>query len=127
VRKFFRQPEELLARKLILNDSKMKLDQHDLPEAELHYLKGEMERYSENYPLAIAHYAQALDLDKHRADWRVNYARALIEADQLDQAYGELKRCELYHGNHHVACQSLMRRLKRLRSDQLRNLGRQSY
>lgn len=113
-RVFFRHPDDRFLRNILLDHSRQFVHQHGYSEAECEYLLGEMARYSENDLQAVQHYHQALELEKHRADWRVNYARSLIAVEMYDQAYSELKVCELYHGDHHVVCQRLMRQVARL-------------
>ena len=44
------------------------------------------------YPLAVDDYAEALRLESYNADYRVEYARALLSSGQLDEAAAQLRQ-----------------------------------
>ena len=104
-----------MIKKLLMVHSKTKVDSHSLPKGERSFVLAEMERISENYPVSLVHFKKALEEENHRYEWRLQFARSLIAVDMYDEAIAELKVCELYHGNHHVICQKLIRMAKRLR------------
>ena len=123
-RKYFNAPEDLLLKRLLLNHTEGVLGQHDFPKAETKYLKGEIQRGSGNYPFASAYFRQALELEKDRVDWRIQYARSLIAEQQFDEAIKQLKICQLYSGEHHIVTQRLMRQATRQRVQKLKEIIR---
>ena len=114
-KRYFRSEDDLMIKKLLMVHSKTKVDSHSLPKGERSFVLAEMERISENYPVSLVHFKKALEEENHRYEWRLQFARSLIAVDMYDEAIAELKVCELYHGNHHVICQKLIRMAKRLR------------
>lgn len=119
--KYFGLPADLLLRKWLLRDTESKLSQFDYPDAERYFLRAEIERLSENYPIAVTYYQEALKLEKHQVKWRIQLARALIKAEMFEQAGTELRICELYPGDHDLVCQRLTRQVRRLRMQRLKN------
>ena len=119
-KKYFGGEGDLLVKKLLLRHTKMKLDRHNLPESELNFVMGEIEQLSGNHPVSISYYRRALELEKHRVEWRIQLARSLIAAEMFEQAITELNLCELYHGDHQLICQRLLRQVKKLRIKKLK-------
>ncbi len=119
-KKFFGSDSDLLVKKLLLNHTKLKLDQHDLLESDRNFILGEIARLSQNDVVAIAYYRRALELNKHEVNWRIQLAKALVSAGMFEQAMTELKVCELYYGDHHLVCQRLIRQVKRLRIQKIK-------
>jgi len=119
--KYFGLPADLLLRKWLLRDTEAKLNQFEHPVAERYFLRGEIERLSENDSIAVTFFNEALKLEKHQVKWRIQLARSLIKAGMLTQAGTELKICELYPGDHSMVCMRLNRQLKRLRKEALSN------
>ncbi len=126
-KRYFGSDDDFLIRKLLLMHSKSKVGEHDLSDAERNFVLGEMERLSNNFAVSIAYFKKAIERENHRSDWRIQYARSLIAADMYDKAITELKVCELYHGNHHLVCQRLIRLAKRLRMEKFRNINDLEY
>ena len=119
--KYFGLPADLLLRKWLLRDTEAKLNQFEHPVAERYFLRGEIERLSENDAIAVTYFNEALKLDKHQVKWRIQLARSLIKAGMLTKAGTELKICELYPGDHTMVCMRLNRQLNRLRKEALKN------
>lgn len=122
-KRYFRSDDDFMVKKLLMVHSKSKVVDHELPNGERNFVLAEMERISGNYPVSLVHFKKALEDQNHRYDWRLQYARSLIAADMYDEAIAELKVCELYHGNHHVVCQKLIRMAKRLRMEQFKTIN----
>lgn len=122
-KRYFKSSDDLMIKKLMMMHSKSKVGEHELPDGERNFVFAEMERISENYPVSLVHFKKALDSQNHRFDWRMQFARTLIAADMYDEAIAELKVCELYHGNHHVTCQKLIRMAKRLRLERFKKIN----
>ena len=121
--RYFGTDDDLLIKKLLMMHSKSKVDEHELPDAERQFVLAEMERLSQNYAVSIAYFKRALEQAKHRADWRIQYARTLINFSKYNEAIAELKVCELYQGSHHLVCQRLTRQAKRLRMEQFKDIN----
>ena len=122
-KKYFGKDTEILVKKLLLQHTKLKLEQHKLDEPELNFVLGEIERLSGNYAVSIVHFRRALELQKHQVKWRVQLARSLIAAELFDQAITELNVCELYHGDHQMVSQRLLRQAKRLRIQKIKSIN----
>ena len=122
-KRYFGTDDDLLLKKLLMMHSKSKVDEHELPDAERQYVLAEMERLSQNNAVSMVYFKRALELANHRADWRIQYARTLIDANKYDEAIAELKVCELYQGSHHLVCQRLSRQAKRLRMEQFKDIN----
>lgn len=119
--KYFGLPADLLLRKWLLRDTEAKLNQFEHPDAERYFIRGEIERLSENDAIAVTYFNEALKLEKHQVKWRIQLARSLIKAGMFTQAGTELKICELYPGDHSMVCMRLTRQLKRLRKEAFEN------
>ena len=112
-KKYFGDEADVLVKKLLLQHTRLKLENHELSEPERNFVLGEIERLSGNYPVAIVYLKRALELEKHKVKWRIQLARSLIAAELFDQAITELNVCELYHGDHQLTCQRLIRQVKK--------------
>ena len=114
-KKFFGSDADALLKTLLLQHTKAKIQNKNLPEAEFNYVLGEIEYLTGDYPAAISHLELALKLEKHQVKWRIQLARALIAVKLYEQAITELNICEFYQGDHQMACQRLLRQAKKLR------------
>lgn len=119
--KYFGLPADLMLRKWLLRDTEAKLKQFELPEAERYFIRGEIERLSDNNEIAVTYFNEALKLEKNQVKWRIQLVRSLIKAGQYTQAGTELKICELYSGDHSMVCMRLNRQLKRLRRESFKS------
>jgi O-antigen ligase len=119
--KYFGLPADLLLRKWLLRDTEAKLNQFEHSKAERYFLRGEIERLSENHSIAVTYFNEALKLEKHQVKWRIQLARSLIKAGMFTKAGTELKICELYPGDHSMTVMRLNRQLKRLRKEAFEN------
>ena len=119
-RKFFGATEDLLLKKMLLTQTKTSLNKDEFEEAEYKYLMGEMERLCENYQISAIYFKKALELEKRRADWRVQYARCLISSNKFEDAISELKHSKMFHGDHLTTAERLLRMTKRLRIQAIR-------
>ncbi|MEM9412464.1 MAG: O-antigen ligase family protein, partial [Planctomycetota bacterium] len=120
VKKYFNSPDDRLIRKMMLGHTEQAVSRHELPEAERQFLLGEIARLSENYSVSIHHFRKALEMEKRRVLWRIQFARALIAAEYFEEALTELKMCEFYEGGHSLTCQRLKRAAIRQRDAKVR-------
>lgn len=119
--KYFGLPADLLLRKWLLRDTEAKLNQFEHPKAERYFIRGEIERLSGNYSIAVTYFKEAIQLDEHQVKWRIQLARSLIKAEKFTEARAELKYCQLLPGEHGVVCERLIRLLERLRKKDFEN------
>lgn len=119
-KKYFSAPEDLLLKRWLLNHTKSVLDQYECDEGEKFFIKGEIERAMGNFPIASVYFRKALEKDDSQTSWRIGYARSLMEEGYLSEAIAELTKCQFHEGSHMIEVQRLLRRARKLRTQQIR-------
>lgn len=128
-KRYFDAPEDLMVKRLLLNHTRSLLEpnsQTDIPSAtndpispysdtERNYLIGQIELDSKNYPVASLYFRKALESEKDRVEWRLQYARSLIAETNYTEAISQLKICQL-SGEHKLLTTKLLSQANRRRN-----------
>ena len=84
-------------------------------DTERNYLIGQIELDSKNYPVASLYFRKALESEKDRVEWRLQYARSLIAETNYTEAISQLKICQL-SGEHKLLTTKLLSQANRRRN-----------
>lgn len=120
-KKYFSAPEDLLLKQWLLNHTKTVLDQYECGPGEKLFIKGEIERSMGNFPIASVYFRKALEKNDNQTSWRIGYARSLMGEGYQSEAIAELTKCQFHGGSHMIEVERLLRRARKLRSQQIRD------
>ena len=114
-KRYFDEPEDLMAKRRLLNHTRGVLESDPSPpgvptysDSERSYLIGQIELDSKNYPVASMYFRKALESEKKRVEWRLQYARSLIAEANYTEAISQLKICQLSAGDHKLLTSKLL-------------------
>ena len=104
-----------MAKRRLLNHTRGLLESDPSPpgvptysDSERSYLIGQIELDSKNYPVASMYFRKALESEKKRVEWRLQYARSLIAETNYTEAISQLKVCQLSAGDHKLLTSKLL-------------------
>ena len=119
--KYFYEGKKTLPNDLLLIHTKRLLQTaENFPNDRRLYLNAEIERKLENFDKAVEFYRLALSVNPDDVRCRLNYATCLFKIGDLDEAVVQLKKCELYSGDHLPTVRRLLSQIREKRLAQTR-------
>ena len=114
--KYFRRPDLTVPKSYLLTHTKTLIKSDDgIPKLDSELLLAEAAVLVSDYPTAIKHFQSALKLEPKNTPWRLNYARALFEVKDYDEAMRQLKSCQLDNTIRQNQVKALITKIRRLR------------
>ena len=115
--RYMSRPEMDLPRKfLVVHIRRLIENATDFSELEKNLLLADAARQINDYPAAVENYGAALLLAPPTAVWRYDYAFALFNTKQFDEAVRQLKMCELDPSFRKNRIRRLLDRIRKERS-----------
>ena len=125
-RNYFRQPEDYVLKKIILDHTTRVAAKSGLENTDKYHWQGIAAFEGLQFQQAIKHFNQVLEVRPDEVSTRVMLARALIAEKQYLEATEELKVCQLYADCPIGLVQRLLNVANRNQARILRNLKRKN-
>ena len=115
-KRYFSEPNQYLARRLLLMHTDRVVQSSDSSLAEREFLSGQVDDLSQDYLAASDHYRKAVELNSKDFDWRFSLAKCLYNLHDFDGALFHLKVCKLLPSTKSPTIARWIKRIERERS-----------